>query len=79
MDFSTYLCIIKQRSNDAALKKIKIMAKATKAEEKIIAEKGMSNEEAAAFVAGNRMWADLTKENIEAWAKAVDKWAAAKK
>ena len=53
--------------------------KATKAEEKIIAEKGMSNEEAAAFVAGNRMWADLTKENIEVWAKAVDEWAAAKK
>lgn len=25
MDFSTYLCIIKQRSNDAAPKKIKIM------------------------------------------------------
>ena len=53
--------------------------KATKAEKKIIAEKQMSREEAAAFVAGNRMWADMTKENIDAWAKAVDEWAAAKK
>lgn len=80
MEISTYLCNIKQRSNDAALKKIEVMA--TKSEKKIIKEQGMSKKEADCFLANNEMWAAVAvvynnPENETAkaaCAKAVEKW-----